>query len=122
MPTYEYQCITCKHDFDIIKSISMLDDPEACPKCSSKETERHISRTHFYGASDWDKAQYNPGLGVVTKNAKHAARIAKDRGLIEVGNEPLAKVMQDNEKRRDRDIESNFEESFAPVRHHLTNS
>ena len=119
---YEYGCLTCKHEFDIIKSVSMIDDPEACPKCGDLRTERYISRTSFYGASDWDKAEYNPGLGVITRGRKHAAKIAKERGLIEVGNESAEKIMADNASKRDKEINSNFEESFEPVKHHIMNS
>ena len=35
MPTYEYECTSCKHTFDAFQS--MTDDPlEKCPKCGKK--------------------------------------------------------------------------------------
>jgi putative FmdB family regulatory protein len=35
MPTYEYECIECKHRFDVFQS--MNDDPvEKCAKCNGK--------------------------------------------------------------------------------------
>jgi putative FmdB family regulatory protein len=98
MPTYEYLCSLCKTNFDVVKSIKELDEVETCPACAAHETVRTISRTHFYGAADWDKAQYNPGLGIVTRNSKHAYREAKSRGLIEVGNEPAEKLLAAQEK------------------------
>ena len=99
MPTYEYRCLACSANFDIIKPISRFDDVEACPDCGKTETKHQISRTHFYGASDWDKAEYNPGLGIVTKGKKHRDREAKARGLIEVGNESLETVSKQQGQR-----------------------
>jgi len=35
MPTYEYQCLSCKHKFEILQSIK--DKPKTkCPKCGKK--------------------------------------------------------------------------------------
>lgn len=88
MPTYPYRCTsaTCDHVFDVVKSLSEIDRPETCEKCSTA-CERFIGNTSFYGASDWDKAEYNPGLGCVTRNSLHRKQIAKERGLHEVGND-----------------------------------
>lgn len=88
MPTYPYQCTSndCGKEFDVVKTVSEIDNPEYCDKCGSKG-ERFIGRTHFYGASDWDKAEFNPGLGCVTRNSKHRAEVAKRLGLQEVGND-----------------------------------
>lgn len=99
----------------MIKSISEFDNPEFCPDCKSGNVERYIARTYFYGASDWDNVQYNPGLGIVTRNAKHRAREAKARGLIEVGTESCDNIVEQNHKRREAELDSNFEESFKPV-------
>lgn len=37
-----------------------------------------------------EHAEYNPGLGCITKNSKHRAEIAKRKGLVEVGNEDVS--------------------------------
>jgi putative FmdB family regulatory protein len=51
MPTYEYECKSCSHSFDIFQSIS--DDPiKICPKCG-KEVRRVI----------------NGGMGVIFKGS-----------------------------------------------------
>lgn len=119
MPTYEYGCITCRHEFDIIKTVSMIDNQEFCPKCNSVETERYISRTSFYGASDWDNVEYNPGLGIVTKNAKHRAREAKARGLIEVGNESFETVSKELEAKSTAISDARWEKTMEGVRYGL---
>lgn len=97
MPAYPYRCSdpSCDHCFEVVKCIANYDTPETCEKCKAPAT-RYISRTHFYGASDWDKAEFNPGLGCVTKGAKHRAQIARSRGLEEIGNDSTADKMVDH--------------------------
>lgn len=43
MPTYEYRCGACGHEFDVFQK--MTDDPvRTCPECGEDEAERLISR------------------------------------------------------------------------------
>lgn len=43
MPTYEYACAACEHEFEAFQSIK---DPPltACPKCGAEKAKRQISR------------------------------------------------------------------------------
>ena len=41
MPTYEYICNACGHEFDEFQSIK-ADRLEVCPKCRKKKLERKI--------------------------------------------------------------------------------
>ncbi|MDD5409588.1 MAG: zinc ribbon domain-containing protein [Candidatus Omnitrophica bacterium] len=43
MPTYEYECLTCKHKFEILQSIKEKPITK-CPKCSNK-VKKLISST-----------------------------------------------------------------------------
>ena len=46
MPTYEYGCDSCQHQFEAQQSIK--DEPlRDCPACSEKSLKRLISRTTF---------------------------------------------------------------------------
>ena len=46
MPTYEYVCRTCGHEFEREQRIT--DDPvKTCPECRKRKVERLISRTSF---------------------------------------------------------------------------
>lgn len=46
MPTYEYECGECKHEWASEQSIK--DDPEKrCPKCGKETAKRLISRSGF---------------------------------------------------------------------------
>ncbi len=42
MPTYEYTCAACKHDFERFESITAKPN-KLCPKCNKKKAERRIS-------------------------------------------------------------------------------
>lgn len=47
MPTYEYQCEKCGHEFDVVEHIAAhRDRPPTCPKCKSKQT--HQVTSGFY--------------------------------------------------------------------------
>ena len=99
MPVYEYLC-DHGHRFDVVKSMSELERTELCPDCSAVAA-RQISRTNFTGASDWNTQSWNPGLGCYTKSHKHASQIAKNRGLVELGNEKVETVHKFFEKKRE---------------------
>ena len=46
MPTYEYMCEKCEHEFEREQRIS--DTPvKTCPKCRSRKVKKLISRTSF---------------------------------------------------------------------------
>jgi putative FmdB family regulatory protein len=47
MPTYEYQCKACGHEFEREQRIS--DPPlKTCPSCKARQVKRLISRTSFH--------------------------------------------------------------------------
>jgi putative FmdB family regulatory protein len=62
MPTYEYTCAACRHDFERFESI-VAKPNKSCPKCQKKKAERRISvgggflfkGTGFY-VTDYKKA------------------------------------------------------------------
>ena len=115
MPTYPYECTSCSHTFDVIKSVRQLDDPECCEKCSAPNARRYLVPVNFNGASDWNNQGWNPGLGCVTKSNAHAAKIAKERGLIEVGNEDVGKTIAAQERKLEKTVDDNFEKAFEPM-------
>lgn len=38
MPTYDYKCTNCQHEYEYFHLNSQ--DPNSCPKCASKEAEK----------------------------------------------------------------------------------
>jgi putative FmdB family regulatory protein len=107
---YPYKCTSCNNHWEVIKSVKDIDLPAFCPVCQ-RVGKRYIARTHFYGAGDWDKAQYCPGLGTVVKSESHRQKIAKSRGLEAVGNEDLNKIETQRQRDRDRQMDNNLEQA-----------
>jgi putative FmdB family regulatory protein len=112
---YVYHCNNCSHEFDVVKSVKEIDNQENCEKCGSV-CERIIRfRGYFLGEKDWDKAEYNPGLGCVTKNAKHRKQIAKERGLEEIGTTKIDDFKEQSDKR----LEENRQRVYDSIRPEL---
>jgi putative FmdB family regulatory protein len=58
MPTYEYECTSCKHCWEIDQSIK--DNPiSECPKCKKETAKRLIGSTSFIlSGQGWAKDNY----------------------------------------------------------------
>jgi hypothetical protein len=108
---YPYRCTSadCSFEFDVVKSLKEIDQVENCTKCGVI-AERFIARTHFYGAKVED-AYYCPALGCVVKNRNHRQSIARDRELIEVGNENCERTFSRNEA----DLEKRLDQSWDKI-------
>ena len=81
MPTYEYECLSCKHKFEILQSITARPKTK-CPKCS-KKLKKLISSTGgfifkgtgFY-ATDYKKtakSKNSPADGACSKTSAGCA-------------------------------------------------
>ena len=93
MPAYQYRCEKCESEIEIVKSIHDSARIEHCDVCQLALT-RVFTPFHIMGAAV-QHAEYNPGLGVVTRNKEHRAEIADRRGLIELGNETQKAIQRD---------------------------
>lgn len=45
MPIYEYVCLDCKKEFELIRSMSQKDAPTACPACGTENSRRKLALT-----------------------------------------------------------------------------
>lgn len=52
MPTYDYQCASCKTSFAVRKSMTEIDSPTECPECRSLQTQRLISVVAIFSSAD----------------------------------------------------------------------
>lgn len=98
---YDYSCKNCQNEFEVIKPLRDLDNPETCSSCGSCETVRVVRRFHFYGANDWDKAEFNPAFGCIVRNNLHRKELAKRHGYEEIGNEPVENIHKHYEAQRE---------------------
>lgn len=83
---YPYRCTECRKEFDVVKPVKDFDSLETCPDCDGACDKLFTHKVHFIGTKVQD-AEFNPGLGCVVKNSSHRKEIAKQKELIEVGNE-----------------------------------
>jgi putative FmdB family regulatory protein len=84
---YSYECEKCDEEHEIVKPAEHYNRPEACPRCGFS-LNKIFSTFQFFGAKNEDP-EYNHGLGQVIKNKRERKEIAKQKGLIEVGNESV---------------------------------
>lgn len=88
MPIYDYFCEKCDLDFEIVESIKDHEFPSVkpCPQCTNPAAQKPSCKIHFTGTKIED-AEFNPGLGKITKSKRHREELAKQLGVVEIGNE-----------------------------------
>ena len=61
MPIYEYKCLKCEHQFEVIQRFS--DNPvEICPKCKKNEVKKLISAPTFrLKGGGWYETDFKTG-------------------------------------------------------------
>ena len=85
-PTYDYMCEKCGLKYEVTKSIKEYDGKDPCLKCGKVGYRIFSCKIQFSGTKIED-AEYNVGLGAITKSKRHRDELAKRAGVIEVGNE-----------------------------------
>jgi putative FmdB family regulatory protein len=99
MPTYEFFCEKCDIEFEVTKSIKEYKTPEACTACGNVATKL-FSKSVFFTGTKIEDAEYNPGLGIITKSKKHRDEVVKQKNLIEIGNEKPETIHRHHDKAR----------------------
>lgn len=107
MPAYPYVCKDCGREFDIIKRVSDIDQVEVC-ECGSENTYRTIALVSIDKTSA-AQPYYEPALGCVIKSKQHKSRILKQRGLEEIGNTNPDTLYKDNELRKQKERDREWE-------------
>ena len=70
MPTYDYKCFDCEHEFSTQQKMS--EDPiKVCPECGAESVKRLISATAFHlKGSGWYKTDYGSNGSAGTSDKK----------------------------------------------------
>lgn len=97
---YEYLCSPCDKLFDVVKAADLYREPEICPDCGKTAERQWSSRIQLHHTKV-QEAEYNPGLGCITKNRQHREEICRQKGLEEVGNEKPEAIHKHFDKRRE---------------------
>lgn len=108
MAIYDYHCEKCDADFEVIKSIKEYDGKDECPTCGNIG-QRIIKPVVFYGEKV-QNAEYNIGLGKVTKNKQHRDELAKRMNVVEVGNEKPETIHKTFDKAREEKRKKSWDE------------
>lgn len=105
---YEFKCKHCGEKFDVVKSAIEFSRTEPCD-CGNVADLIITGGAGFMGAKV-EHEEYCPALGCRVKNSQHRKEIAKERGLIEVGNENMDKYYDKMEAEREKRLEARWEE------------
>jgi putative FmdB family regulatory protein len=62
MPIYEYQCPSCNHKFELLRSMSDSDKEAPCPKCKEK-AKRTLSRFASFSKNSTGEVSAIAGSG-----------------------------------------------------------
>ena len=89
MPIYEYKCLKCEHQFEVIQSFS--DNPvENCPECNQKSIQKLVSAPSFrLKGGGWYETDFKTGSKkniVDTKDEKAKQPKAKTKATDQPKN------------------------------------
>lgn len=98
--TFEYFCQRCTIITEHWAGIGKAPHTVKCTMCGD-EAQRQYSIPQFIGTKV-ESPEYNPAFGQVVRNSQHRKELAKRRGMIEVGHEPVEKL----QKSQDAHIEA----------------
>lgn len=95
----------------MVKRVAERNEPETCAKCHASVLKREIPTRlgGFIGASDWDTAHYNPALGQVVRSYADGRRVAKQKGMTEIGDEPVEKLHKKYDTERKQRLEKSYD-------------
>ena len=108
-PIYDYSCELCGKEYEVYKSIKEYDAKDPCPLCG-KVGSRILSCSIQFLGTKIEDAEFNIGLGKITKSKKHRDELAKQMNLIEVGNENPEKIHDKFDKQREEKRIRSWEE------------
>jgi hypothetical protein len=116
MPSYPYECPGCGIEFDIVKSFNEIDRIENCINCGNllDSSCRRIGRVYFTGEKPFE-SYYCPGLGCVVNSAAQRNRLAKDRGLEEIGTENAETIHKHFDSFREEKRKDSWDELTKPI-------
>jgi hypothetical protein len=122
MPIYKFFCDKCDDDFESVQSIGgsgrkTLKELKAqpkrmakCPTCENVSTKLVFSHQIYFVGASVESAEYNPAFGQVVKNSRHRKDLAKEKGMIEIGNEKPESLHKKFEKDRAEKLKKSWDD------------
>jgi hypothetical protein len=87
-----FKCYGCGFSED--RTLKDFDQEEICPKCELVLVAQPI-RVPELMRTAVQHAEFNVGLGVVTKNRQHREELARQRDLVEIGSETTETIKRE---------------------------
>lgn len=106
---YDYICEKCCTEFTVVRPASEYNRNEPCQTCGNPGQRIFSCNIHFIGTKVED-AEFNRGLGKVTKSKNHRDELAKQMGVIEVGNEPPNKIHSYFDENREAKLKKAYDD------------
>lgn len=88
---YAFRCQRCQAEAELTLSVHELDSTKVECKVCADQMVRKYEPIATWTKKGADVPYFHHGLGCVVRSDSHAKRIAKERKLIEVGNEDVNK-------------------------------
>lgn len=117
MATYRYRCPICDMTFDIVRPISECDDLTTCPTCKSEgidKSNRMLGTPIFFGEKQQEPF-YSIPLGRMVSGTNEMRRVAKERGMIEIGNDNIDKISDTADNDREAKSKARWAEFDKPI-------
>ena len=106
---YPYICSVCGNEFEVIKSVKDIDEPEFCAVCENPGIRTISPLVSFRGISDWNfEPEYDPAFGTMIKSPAHRRKLAKAKGWEEVGTEPVDKIHKAADETKNQLLEDSW--------------
>ena len=101
---YRYDC-KCGHTFDVVKKVDARNSPEICIGCNQMARRKPLPdkvQVCAVAASDWNGEYHSTALNKKVRSRSEERRLAKERGLTEVGTEDPKKTAKEYKQARDK--------------------
>ena len=109
MPIYDWICDKCDLEFETVQSIKEYDGNEKCVKCGKLARRIYTHCNFHFTGTKIEDAEFNPGLGKITKSKRHREEIAKQLGAIEVGTEKPDTIHKHFDSSRQEKLKKSWE-------------
>lgn len=106
---YEYVCEKCNRQWDVYKPVSRMQEDESCEACGSAGRRLITGGSGFMGEKV-EHASFDPAFGCVVKGSSHRRSLAKERGMIEIGNESPDSIAKTLDAQREAKRLASYEE------------
>jgi putative FmdB family regulatory protein len=110
MPIYDFFCEKCDLEAEIVQSIKDYDGNWTCTSCGNPGRRIYKYCSFHFTGTKIENAEFNPGLGKITKSKRHRDELAKKMGVIEVGNESPDKIHKHFDSTREDKLKKSWDE------------